>query len=120
MLPAEVRDAGQVCFASVVRLLILGRDHSGGELVEEVLKSGGRDDLEDAARGIAGVPEGVPLAARLEYQVTRPGVNDIRAELGAEAAFEHIAVLIFADVPVHRRGQVPRRDRVLDQREPAA
>jgi hypothetical protein len=35
------------------------------ELGEELLEAGGGDDLEDPRRLVAGVPEGVPLPARL-------------------------------------------------------
>src|SRR5438046_481065 len=43
--------------------------HEGTELVEEMLEAPRRDDLQDPARLVAGVPEGVPLVARLERQV---------------------------------------------------
>src|ERR671912_2834258 len=42
------------------------------ELGEVPLEAGGRDDLEDARRLVARVPERMPLIARLEHQVARP------------------------------------------------
>jgi hypothetical protein len=62
----------------------------------------------------------VPLLARLERQVAGLSVDHVVAELGAQPALQHVAVLVLAAVAVPRRGQVPWRDRVLDQGEPAA
>lgn len=41
------------------------------EFAEEPLEAGGGDDLQDPGGFIAGVPESVPLVARLENQITR-------------------------------------------------
>src|SRR5207302_11428857 len=38
-----------------------------GQFAEEVLEARGRDDLDDLARRVAGVPERVPLVARFEH-----------------------------------------------------
>ena len=89
-------------------------------LLEEVLEAARRDDLEDPARGVVGVPESVPLAARLERQVAGLGIDDVVAQQCAHAALEDEAVLVLALVDVHRRDQGLRRDRVLDEREQAA
>jgi hypothetical protein len=59
----------------------------------------------------------VPLVARLEDQVARPGLDDLVAEQGAHAAFEDEAVLVLAGVQVQRRRERPRRHRVLHERE---
>jgi hypothetical protein len=89
------------------------------ELVEEALEARRGDDLEDPRRLVAGVPEGVPLVARLEEQVARAGDDHLVAQQGADLALEHEAVLVLAQVAVQRRGQRARRHRVLDEREAA-
>ena len=43
-----------------------------------MLEAAGGDDLEDPARLVAGVPEGVPLLARLEGQIA---INSILSSL---------------------------------------
>src|SRR6266702_115667 len=49
---------------------------------------------------VAGVPEGVPLVARLEDQVARPADQYLVAEQRADASFQDVAVLVLAGVPV--------------------
>src|SRR5581483_7821340 len=66
------------------------------ELLEEALEPGRRDDLEDPARLVARVPERVPLVARLEHQVARPGLDDVVAQQRAHAPLEDEAVLVLA------------------------
>src|SRR6185312_3212464 len=83
------------------------------ELGEEALEARRRDDLEDPARLVARVPEGVPLAAGLEDEVAGPGLEDLVAEEGAHAAFDHVAVLVLAVVPVQRGGEGARGHGVL-------
>src|SRR3954452_3090933 len=51
------------------------RRHGFAQLIEEVLEAGLRDDLEDAACAVAGIPERVPLIARLVDEVPRLGVD---------------------------------------------
>ena len=72
------------------------------ELVEEVLEAARRDDLEDPAGLVAGVPERVPLVARLEHEVADLGVDDLVAEQRAHPPLEHEAVLVLARVLVER------------------
>jgi hypothetical protein len=117
---AHAAGAVEVDRGPVPRLVLLGRADARGELVEIVLEARRRDDLEDPAEAVARVPEGVPLVARLEGQVAGLGVDDVLTEEGPQPAFQHIAVLVLAGVAVQGRGQVARRDRMLDQREPAA
>ena len=69
---------------------------------------------------VAGVPEGVPVAARLEHEFARHGEDLLVVLEDAEPALEHQAVLVLAAVPVDRRGQHPRCERVLDHRDQAA
>src|SRR5581483_1642533 len=88
-----------------------------GELPEELLEAGRRDDLEDAARLVAGVPERVPLVTRLVHEVARPGLDDVVAEERSHAPLQHVAVLVLARVQMERRGQRTRRHRMLDERE---
>src|SRR3954451_8440266 len=80
--------------------------HEVGQLLKVALEPAGRDDLEDPAGLVARVPESVPLAARLEYEVARPGHDDLAAEVRAHPALEHERVLVLAAVAVQRR---PRR-----------
>ena len=49
-----------------------------GELHEELLEPGRRDDLQDARRRVGGVPEGVPHVARLVDEIARLGMDDRR------------------------------------------
>src|SRR5215218_494594 len=58
------------------------------ELGEELLEAGRGDELEDPRRLVAGVPERVPLAARLVDQVARARLHDVVAEQRAHAALE--------------------------------
>ena len=51
------------------------------QLGEEALETSRRDDFENPARLIPGVPEGVPFAARLEDQVAGTGLQNL-IELG--------------------------------------
>ena len=90
------------------------------ELPEEVLEPGRRDDLEDPARLVARVPEGVPLVPRLEDEVTGAGLDDVVTEERPHPALEDVAVLVLARVPVQRGGERARRHRVLDEREALA
>src|SRR5205823_12715927 len=59
-----------VARAQLGQLLGLSLQHAAHvhELLEEALKTCRGDDLQDARRLVAGVPEGVPLIARLEDQ----------------------------------------------------
>ena len=90
------------------------------ELGEEALEAGGRDDLEDPAGIVPGVPKGVPLATRLVDQVTGTGLKHVIAEERSHAAFDYEAVLVFAQMTVQRRRECMRRHRVLDEREAPA
>src|SRR5215211_9041922 len=93
---------------------------TGIPVAEEVLEAGRRDDLKDPAGLVPGVPEGVPLVARLERELTGLGVDHFVAKLGSHPALEHEAVLVDAVVAVQRRAQRARRNRVLDKREATA
>jgi hypothetical protein len=90
------------------------------QLVEEALEACGRDDLEQARGFVARVPERVPLVAWLEDQVARRSDDDVVAEQSADAAFEHVAVLVLTEMTVQRSSERTRRHRMLDQREAAA
>src|SRR5581483_8808905 len=61
--------------------------------------------------------ERVPLVARLEHEIARPGLHDLVAQQRAEPALEDEAVLVLARVQVQRRGERARGERVLDERE---
>src|SRR5215217_5756505 len=88
------------------------------ELLEELLEACRGDDLEDPARLIPSVPEGVPLVARLEHEVTRSGLDNVVTEQRTHPPLQDVAVLVLACVDVQGRRQCARPHRVLDQREP--
>jgi hypothetical protein len=79
------------------------------ELGKELLEASGGDDLEDARRLVAAVPEGEPLIARLEDQIA--GLADQRfvAEQRADLPLKHVAVLVLAAVAMRGRCQRARR-----------
>jgi len=84
---AEPGDALRVHVDAVARAGVCEADEVGlagrvdlGELAEEVLEAGGRDDLDDLAGLVAGVPERVPLVAWLEHPRSGAGRHDLVAE----------------------------------------
>ena len=89
------------------------------ELSEVLLKPCRRDDLQNPRRLIAGVPERMPLVARLENEISGTALNHRFSEQRANAPFEHVAVLIFTSMPMQRSADRARRHRVFDQRESA-
>ena len=123
VLGAEPRHAVHIELDPETDAELLGVERAvlgaGVPLAEEVLEAGRRDDLQDPARLVAGVPERVPLIARLERELTCVGVDHLIAQQRSHPALEHEAVLVDAVVAVQRRAQRARRDRVLDQREAA-
>src|ERR671916_2802136 len=74
----EFGEVGHLCHADRLR-----RGHLLAELVEEVLESGRRDDLQEPAGRVTSVPERVPLVSRLEHEVARLGVHHVVAQLRA-------------------------------------
>jgi hypothetical protein len=88
------------------------------ELLEEVLETRRRDDLQEPCRLIGRVPEGVPDVARLVDEVAGSCMDDLVTQLEPPGPFEHERVLVLARVQVHRRGEAPRDDRVFDERKP--
>ncbi len=89
------------------------------EFGEEPFEAGWRDDLQDPSGLIAGIPEGMPLIARLEDEVAWVSEQHLVTQKRSNAAFENVAVLVLARVPMQRRGERPRGHRVLDERERA-
>jgi hypothetical protein len=69
---------------------------------------------------IAGVPEGVPLVARLEDQVAWAADHDLVAEQRAHLPLDDVAVFVLARMAVQQCRERARRERVLDEREPVA
>jgi hypothetical protein len=59
-------------------------------------------------------------AAGLDQQVAGSGLKHLVAELDAEAAFQHVGVLVLVVVGVDGGAQRPGREWVLDQAERAA
>src|SRR5690242_14253421 len=78
----------------------LERAAQRGEFAEVPFEASRRDDLEDPARDITGVPERVPLVARLEDELTRPSLDDFVAQERAHASLEYEAVFVLARVTV--------------------
>jgi hypothetical protein len=89
-------------------------------LREVLLEACGGDDLQRPRRLVSRVPEGVGDAPGLDDQVAGGGDADLLPDLDADLAFEHVGVLVFAFVRVHRGGEDARCFRVLDEREPAS
>ena len=88
------------------------------QVSEESLEARGRDDLQDPGRLVAGVPERVPLVARLEDEIAGAADHDVIAQQRTDTSLEDVAVLVLARVPMHRRSQRARRHGVFDEREP--
>src|SRR5262249_51751774 len=88
------------------------------KLLEEALETGRRDDLEDPARLVAGVPERVPLVARLEDETAWTSFDHFLAQKRAHPPLQDEAVLVFARVQMQGRGERTWRHRMLDEREP--
>ena len=88
--------------------------------LEGLLQAAGRDELQHA-RGLGGcVPEGVPLAARLEDQVADLGDALLAVGQIPDPALEDQAELVLLGVPVDRCGNRVRREQVLHDRESAS
>src|SRR5829696_9304644 len=69
-------------------------DAGVAELAEQVLQPGRGDQLQDPCGGVTRVPEGVPLTAGLEDQVSGFGDDLLVAEHGPQPALQHVAVLV--------------------------
>ncbi len=124
--PAQLGNALELEVDGVLHAELLHLRRSGShcparihELVEELLEPRRSDDLEDSAFLVAGVPERVPLSARLVDEVARTGLDDVVAEQRAHPALEHEAVLVLAVVAMERRSEMTRRHRMLDESEAA-
>lgn len=76
------------------------------------------DDLKDAVKGVAGIPEGVPLIRWLEDKLADAGIDHFLAELGTRPTLDHVAVLVFAGMAVKRRTELVRRNGMLDEGDP--
>ena len=96
-----------------------GAGRSRREAVEERLHPGGREDHEDAGGLAADVLEGVLGAARDEHERAGRGLAQLTADPEAQAALDHVPVLVLAGVSVHRR-PVAGSDLVLDGRQETA
>jgi type I restriction enzyme, R subunit len=88
-----------------------------GHFPEQMLEPAGGDDLEDPARHVASVPEGVPLGARFEDEVPLFRVDDLIAKLRSHASLEDVAVLVLVRMTVERSDERPRGDRMLNEGE---
>ena len=122
---AEARDAVGIHIDGVTRAQVdetrgirsaRGREQLG-ELAEERLEARRGDDLDDLARGIACVPERVPLIAGLENPRSRAGGHYLLAEQRSERPLDDEGVFVLVVMPVKRCYESPRCDRVMDDRE---
>ena len=93
---------------------------SSGEIYAKYFsKPAGRNDLKRPRRAVSRVLEGVGDTPGLEDQVAGGGDADPFSDLvDTDLAFEHVGVLVFVLVRVHRGGEDAGCYRVLDQREP--
>ena len=114
---AQSLNAVRIGLTAVARHLLVRGDATGYKFIEEVLETCRGDDFKNPTRGIARVPECVPLVAGFEHQVAHLGVDHVVVELRSESALDHIAVLVLTAVTVKRRAQVMGRYRVLDHGE---
>jgi hypothetical protein len=105
----QVRHAVRLHLQAVpaTKLVEDGGRYSGatqiGKLVKKMFEAAGRNDLEDARRLIARIPERVPLIAWFENKVAWIGEHDFIAEQGTQTPADDVAVLVFTRVPVQRR-----------------
>src|SRR5215212_1497763 len=91
-----------------------------GRLLEQALESSGGDYLQYPAQAVAGVPEGVPLVAGLEDEVTLSRIDDLIAELCPHTTLQDVAVLVLVRVTMERGSERSRGDRMLNEGEPTA
>jgi hypothetical protein len=101
-------------------LVSLGGGQQRRQFTKVVLEPGGGDQLQQARRLIAGVPERMGDPTGLEQQVAGTSLEQLVAELDAEASLQHVGVLVLVVVGMERGAQRPWRERVLDQAERAA
>ena len=73
-----------------------------------------------AAGSIAGVPEGVPLTARLEDEIPRSGFYLLITQDGPDPAGHDVGVLVLQVMTMHRCCQGTRGKEVLNQGKPPA
>src|SRR4051794_12558068 len=85
-----------------------------------MLEAGRGDDLDQAGRLVAVVPESVPLVAWFDDEVPGLAVDDLAVGPEADASLDHVRVLVLARVAVQGCGQRPRGHGVLDDRDAAA
>jgi hypothetical protein len=119
---AEAWDRGRVHLEPVAggdrRDLVglrLARGEKLDQLLEILLETRRRDDLEEARVLVTCVPDGVPLTARLVDKVARAAVDDLVCEERPDPAAENVAVLVLPAVAVERRRQSARLERVLNE-----
>src|SRR4030095_1778643 len=78
------------------------------EFGEELFEAGRGDDLDDSCGLVAGIPERVPLVARLEDQVTGSAEHHVVAKQRADASLDDVAVLVLTRVTMERCRQRAR------------
>src|SRR6476620_11335909 len=84
-----------------------------------MLEAGGRNYLQNSRWLLTGIPERMPLIARLENQVADVAVDDFVAEQCTDATFEYVTVLILTRMTVQGRTECSRRNWMLDERKSA-
>jgi hypothetical protein len=94
--------------------------HMRGEFGEVLLEAGRTDELEEASRGVAGVPEGVGDTAGLDDKDAGTGGVDLITDLDPDSALQDKGILVFIDVSVDRCAEGAGFQWMLDDREGAS
>ncbi|WP_253904369.1 hypothetical protein [Arthrobacter sp. Br18] len=91
----------------------------GLDLLKVLFESCRRDDFEHSCLLIAGIPEGVPLIPRLQYQLTRAGVEHFIPEKEADPTLGDDRVFVLAAVHVKRGSEFTPGQQVFNNGEPS-
>src|SRR5262249_20864799 len=106
ILRTQALDALEIAPGPVAPLNLAGRPQTHRDPLEIVLEPRRRDDLEDPARSIPCIPEGMPLVARLECEIPRLRVDDVVTQERSHPPLEHVAVLVLPGMAVKACGEV--------------
>jgi hypothetical protein len=121
----QVRDTTEIEFDVVPgsvgkNLFWIKRRLPTGQFREVTFEPGRRDDFQDARWLVARIPEGMPLIAWLEDQVTSIAENNLSTQINANPPFSYKAVFIFTPMSMQRCSERPRFHRMFHERKAAA
>ena len=88
------------------------------EFGEVVLEARRRNNLKDSRVLVTGVPERVPLMARLKIRSPGPPDQHVVAKQRPDTTFDDVAILVLARMPMQRCCQCPARHRVSTSENP--